>query len=61
MGTALAIIAASFVGDAIYQEVKNYKKTGEISRSAQVNISKIVGRADLGGKLVETIAKSILK
>jgi len=26
MGTALAIIAAGFVGDAIYQEVKNYKK-----------------------------------
>jgi hypothetical protein len=61
MGTALAIIAASFVGDAIYKEVKNYKETGEVSRSAQNTVNKVVGKADLGGKLVEAIAKSILK
>ena len=61
MGTALAIIAASFVCNEIYKEVKNYKETGEVSRSAQNTVSKVVGKADLGGKLVEAIAKSILK
>ena len=49
------------VGDAIYKEVKNYKETGEVSRSAQNTVNKVVGKADLGGKLVEAIAKSILK
>lgn len=61
MGLGLALIVAGIAGAAINDEVKHYKKTGEISRSTQTNITKMVGKADLGGKLVDAIAKSILK
>lgn len=61
----LELLIAGLVGKAISDEAKNYKKTGEISRSAQYNankvISKAIGRADLGNKIAEAITKSVLK
>ena len=57
----LEILIAGFVGDAIHQEIKKAKQNGDISPSAKNVIGDVVGRADLGGKLVEAITKSILK
>ena len=59
----LEILAAGFIGDAIHQEIKKAKKTGDISPSAKNVIGDIgikTGSA-LGKTLVDVISKSILK
>ncbi len=61
MGTALAIIAASFFGDATYQEVKQHKETGDISGSAKNVLGDMAGKTGtaLGKALVDIISKSL--